>query len=273
MSLSPEEHNGWLPCFAAPLVLQLGEGEVSARRLALLSAVAATGSISGAAKQIGMTYKAAWDAIEAINNLAGQPLVLSQHGGSGGGGARLTAFGEGIVATQKRLQNALASVLEQFEGEDGGLEHLTTLRNLYMKTSARNALRGTIEEVRHGAVNSEITLRLQGEDCLHAIITKDSATSMGLVAGKVATAIVKASWIILTAPDEGVKVSARNRLCGTIKRVQAGAVNAEVVLELPGGNTLAAIITEGSLDDMGFKAGDAACALIKASHIILAVDD
>ena len=273
MTLSPKVHNGWLPCFAAPLVLQLGEGEVSARRLALLSAVAATSSISGAAKQVGMTYKAAWDAIEAINNLAGQPLVQSQHGGSGGGGARLTAFGERIVAAQKRLQEALSSVLEQFEGEDGGLEHLTTLRNLYMKTSARNALRGTIEEVRHGAVNSEITLRLQGEDCLHAIITKDSATSMGLEPGKVATAIVKASWIILAAPDECVKVSARNRLCGTIKRVQEGAVNAEVVLELPGGNTLAAIITEGSLDDMGFKAGDAACALIKASHIILAVDD
>ena len=273
MSLSPKAHNEWMPCFAAPLVLQLGEGEVSARRLALLSALAETGSISGAAKRIGMTYKAAWDAIEAINNLAGQPLVQSQHGGSGGGGARLTAFGERIVATQKRLQDALAGVLAQFEGEDGGLEHLTTLRNLYMKTSARNALRGTIEEVRHGAVNSEITLRLQGEDCLHAIITKDSATSMELVPGKVATAIVKASWIVLAAPGECVKVSARNRLCGTIKRVQEGAVNAEVVLELPGGNTLAAIITEGSLDDLGFKVGDAACALIKASHIILAVDD
>jgi len=273
MSLSPKTHNEERPCFAAPLVLQLGQGEVSTRRLALLAAVAETGSISGAAKRIGMTYKAAWDAVEAMNNLAGQPLVQSQHGGSGGGGARLTVLGERIVATQKRVHDALAAVLAQFEGVDGGLEHLTTLRNLYMKTSARNALRGTIEEVRHGAVNSEITMRLQGEDCLHAIITKDSAQTLELAPGKEATAIVKASWIILAAPNECIKVSARNRLCGTIKRVQEGAVNAEVVLELPGGNTLAAIITEGSLDSLGFKVGDAACALIKASHIILAVDD
>jgi len=273
MSLSPEAHNEGLPCFAAPLVLQLGAGEVSARRLALLSAVAATGSISGAAKRVGMTYKAAWDAIEAINNLAGQPLVQSQHGGSGGGGARLTAFGERIVATQRRLETALAGLFDQLKGEDGGLENLSMLRSLQMKTSARNALRGIVEEVRHGAVNSEITLRLQGEDCLHAIITKDSAEAMGLKPGRAATAIIKASWVILAAPDECVKISARNRLCGTIKRVQEGAVNAEVVLDLPGGNTLAAIITEGSLDSLGFKPGDACCALIKASHIILGVDD
>lgn len=278
MSSSPGQHiDALADAFAAPLVLQLGGGEVSARRLALLAGVAETGSISGAARHVGMTYKAAWDAIEAMNNLAGQPLVQSQHGGKHGGGARLTLLGERILAAQRRLESALAAVLEQFRGEDGGLEtmgeSLSMLRNLHMKTSARNALRGTVEDVRHGAVNSEITLRLQGEDCLHAIITKDSAEAMGLVPGKSAWALIKASWVILAAPDECVRISARNRLCGTVKRIHEGAVNAEVVLELPGGNTVAAIITEASLEDLGFKVGDAACALIKASHVILGVDD
>ncbi|MEW5972537.1 MAG: TOBE domain-containing protein [Pseudomonadota bacterium] len=274
MPSSPGQHIDALnEAFAAPLVLQLGGGEVSARRLALLAGVAETGSISGAARHVGMTYKAAWDAIEAMNNLAGQPLVQSQHGGRHGGGARLTPQGERILATQRRLEAALAAVLERFRGEDDGLENLSMLRRLNMKTSARNALRGTVEDVRHGAVNSEITLRLQGEDCLHAIITKDSAEAMGLVPGKSAWALIKASWVILAAPDECVRISARNRLCGTIKRIHEGAVNAEVVLELPGGNTVAAIITEASLEDLGFKIGDAACALVKASHVILGVDD
>ncbi|MDM7322468.1 MAG: TOBE domain-containing protein [Gammaproteobacteria bacterium] len=278
MSSSHGQHIDALnEAFTAPLVLQLGGGEVSARRLALLAGVAETGSISGAARHVGMTYKAAWDAIEAMNNLAGQPLVQSQHGGKYGGGARLTPLGKRILATQRRLERVLGAVLEQFRKEDGGLEtmgeSLLMLRSLYMKTSARNALRGTVENVRHGAVNSEITLRLQGEDCLHAIVTKESAQSLRLEPGKVATAIIKASWVILAAPEECIRISARNRLCGTIKRIQEGAVNAEVVLELPGGNTLAAIITEASLEELGFKVGDGACALIKASHIILAVDD
>jgi molybdate transport system regulatory protein len=277
MTLSLKIYNDKAVGFVAPLVLQLGKGEVSARRLSLLSALAETGSISGAAKHIGMTYKAAWDAIEVMNNLAGQPLVQSQQGGAGGGGARLTVFGEQVVATHRQLNEAVAMLLDKLTstlgGEDGLLENLSILRSLYMKISARNALRGTVEEVRHGAVNSEITLRLQGEDSLHVIITKDSAESMGLVQGKAATAIIKASWIILSAPDDCMKVSARNRLCGVVKREQPGAVNAEVVLELPGGNTLAAIITEGSLESLGLKVGDRACALIKASHIILGVDD
>ena len=272
MSSSRKVHNEALSTFAAPLVLQLGGGEVSARRLSLLSAVAESGSISGAAKRIGMTYKAAWDAIEAMNNLAGQPLVLSQHGGSGGGGARLSVLGEQIVATQKRLHTALSAVLEQFAGEDGGVESLSTLRSLYMKTSARNALRGVIDAVHHGAVNSEVTLRLQGDDVLHAIITKDSAESLDLAPGGEAVALIKSSWVLLAAEGECEKVSARNRLCGVVTRVTDGAVNAEVVLELPGGNTIAAIITEGSLGDLGFKVGEKACALIKANNIILAID-
>lgn len=273
MSLSPERDIAISAAFHAPVVLRLGDGEVSPRRLALLAAVAGTGSISGAARRIGMTYKAAWDAIEAMNNLAGLPLVQTQHGGKDGGGARLTPMGERLLAMHRRLEAAVGQLLEEFKGEGDGLENLSMLRGLYMKTSARNVLRGTVEVVRHGAVNSEITLRLQGEDCLHAIITKDSAEAMGLVPGKTAWALIKASWVILASPNECVRVSARNRLCGTIKRVHEGAVNAEVVLELPGGNTLVAIVTEASLEDLGFKVGDAACALIKASHVIVGVDD
>lgn len=272
MTLSPKLNNEALATFAAPLVLQLGHGEVSARRLALLAAVAESGSISQAAKRVGMTYKAAWDAVETMNNLAGQALVLSQRGGAGGGGAQLTTLGSQVVATHKRLHSVLASVLEQFATQGSEFESFSLLRSLFMKTSARNALRGTVEAVHHGAVNSEVVLRLQGDDRLHVIITKASAESLNLAQGSEAVALIKASWVLLAAEGECEKVSARNRLCGVITHVTEGAVNAEVVLELPGGNTIAAIITEGSLDTLGFKVGEKACALIKASSIILAVD-
>ncbi|MEF3192940.1 MAG: winged helix-turn-helix domain-containing protein [Halothiobacillaceae bacterium] len=116
--------------FLAPVVLRLGDGEVSSRRLALLSAVAEVGSISGAARRIGMTYKAAWDAIEAINNLAGAPLVQTQHGGKDGGGARLTPMGERLLAMHRRLESVVGQVLEGFKGEDDGLENLSMLRGL-----------------------------------------------------------------------------------------------------------------------------------------------
>jgi molybdopterin-binding protein len=69
-----------------------------------------------------------------------------------------------------------------------------------------------------------------------------------------------------------MKISARNMLKGKIVKVQRGAVNAEVILELPGGARLTSIITLGSLDSLGLQEGKEAYAVIKASSVMLAVD-
>lgn len=258
--------------FVAPLALRFDAGEISPRRLALLAAIGEGGSINAAAKRVGMTYKAAWDAVEAMNNLAGQRLVESRHGGSGGGGADLTAEGRRVVAAYQRLEALQTGFLQHFDAHPQDGELYDVIRRINMRTSARNALHGTVVEVREGAVNAEVTLALAGGDRLHAVVTMGSVHDMGLRPGMSAWALIKASWVILAAPDDCVKVSARNRLCGRITRIVRGAVNAEVVLELSGGATLAAIITEVSVDGLGFEVGDQACALIKASHVIVGVD-
>jgi molybdate transport repressor ModE-like protein len=59
-------------------------------RIRLLEAVGREGSISGAARAVGLSYKAAWDAIDALNGLFGGPLVEARSGGLHGGGAHLT---------------------------------------------------------------------------------------------------------------------------------------------------------------------------------------
>ncbi|MGC9455952.1 MAG: TOBE domain-containing protein [Halothiobacillaceae bacterium] len=270
MSISPEEHIG---SFIAPLTLVTGEGEISPRRLRLLAAIGQTGSISAAARSIGMTYKAAWDAVEAMNNLAGTPLVHSQHGGRGGGGARLTPAGSRLVEDMARLETLQAEIMALAERREDIGDSLAILRRLEMKTSARNALHGTVEQVTDGAVNSEVTLRLPGGEALHAIVTRESVADMALEPGRAAYALIKASWVILAPADDALRTSARNRLCGTIRRVEPGAVNAEVVIELSGGNTLAAIITRESHEEMALKDAMPICALVKASHVILGVTD
>jgi molybdate transport system regulatory protein len=58
-----------------------------------------------------------------------------------------------------------------------------------------------------------------------------------------------------------------------VRETIPGAVNSEVKLELPGGRMLTAIITKEALNELGFVPGQRACALIKASHVILAVND
>ena len=70
----------------------LGEG-----RVALLKGIEETGSLSKAAKSLGMSYKKAWSLIDAVNKRAEKPVTTSSIGGKGGGGAQLTAYGKSLV--------------------------------------------------------------------------------------------------------------------------------------------------------------------------------
>ena len=140
-----------------------------------------------------------------------------------------------------------------------------------MKTSARNEFLGRVKALNRGPVNAEVILDIGGGNDLVAIITQESVDNLGLVIGKEAYALIKAPWVIITAADSQLKTSARNKLCGVVSRCQEGAVNGEVVIDLVGGKSVAAIITNESIKSLGLKEGIPACALIKASHIILAV--
>ena len=257
--------------FVAPLSYTSSDGDISTRRLALLDAVAKTGSIAAAAKAIGMTYKGAWDAIDAINNLSDTPLVLLRQGGSGGGGAELSTAGQQLL---KRF-SVIAKAQQQFMAQLNQSE-LSDTYNIFkrfnMKTSARNTLYGEVANLIDGAVNSEVTLQLSGGDTLCAVITKDSVERLGLAVGSKAYALIKSSWVILASGSESIKTSARNQFVGKVSRIVPGAVNTEVVLELSGGNVLAAIITNQSAETLAVKVGDNMLALIKASHIILGTD-
>ena len=84
----------------------------------LLEAIAGTGSISASAKRLGMSYRRAWLLVDTMNRCFREPLVASATGGTGGGGARVTAFGERVLARyramQSRVDRAIDPELERF---------------------------------------------------------------------------------------------------------------------------------------------------------------
>ncbi len=69
-----------------------------------------------------------------------------------------------------------------------------------------------------------------------------------------------------------MKLSARNMLKGKVQKIVAGAVNSEVIIELPGGETIVSIITRESVESLGLEAGKDVYAVIKASNVMVAVD-
>jgi molybdopterin-binding protein len=69
-----------------------------------------------------------------------------------------------------------------------------------------------------------------------------------------------------------MKISARNVLKGTVKEIHEGAVNDEVIIEVPGGQEIVSVITKSSVEKLGLAKGKQAYAIIKASNVMLAVD-
>lgn len=140
-----------------------------------------------------------------------------------------------------------------------------------MKASARNQLTGKITGVRTGATYAEVDISLKGGATLCASITNESVESLGLAVGGDAIALIKAPQVMVVKDFGGYKLSARNQLPGTVSRVQKGAVNAEIVIQLEGGDTVAATITNDSVDSLGLVVGESAVAVFKAGAVILGV--
>ncbi|MFA7239223.1 MAG: TOBE domain-containing protein [Sulfuricellaceae bacterium] len=140
-----------------------------------------------------------------------------------------------------------------------------------MKTSARNQFCGRVSAIQTGPINAEVDIDLNGKGKIVAVITHESVGQLGLKVGGEAWALVKAPWIIVTPDDPTIRLSTRNRLCGTIAKLVEGAVNSEVQIELASGDIVTATITNESVNTLGLAEGARACAVFKANSVIVGV--
>lgn len=140
-----------------------------------------------------------------------------------------------------------------------------------MKTSARNHFPGTVRAIRAGAVNDEIDIEIAGGQRIVATITSASSAALALKVGSAAHALIKASSVILVTEPQGFKFSARNQLTGPVARIATGAINSDVVIDLPGGVAVSAVVTNDSVAALGLKVGQTATAMFKVSNVIVAV--
>ncbi|MFV0321459.1 MAG: TOBE domain-containing protein [Alphaproteobacteria bacterium] len=242
----------------------------ASQQVELLKAIDKCGSISQAAKYVGISYKTAWDRIDAMNNMSSEPLLIRSIGGAKGGGTKLTDMGKKIIsgfhALQKEHQKFLAQLTQN------KLYSLTDIanfiRNENMKSSARNQFNSKVTNITPGAVNAEVELDIGADQTLYAIITSDSVKNLELTKGSQAIALIKASAVIISK-DTDIATSARNKLIGKVSRIVKGAVNSDITLDIGGEKSVCAIITNQSVENLALKEGDSAVALFKAPSVIL----
>ncbi|MGB7648525.1 MAG: TOBE domain-containing protein [Pseudomonas fluorescens] len=235
------------------------------QRIALLAHIAEQGSITRAAKSAGLSYKAAWDAIDELNNLAQKPLVERSVGGKGGGGARLTAEGERVLHLYQRLQVLQAQVL----GSAEDASDFNLLGRLMLRTSARNQLHGQVSSIESHGRNDLIRLQLSGGLSLKAQITHDSTQRLELEIGTEVVALIKAGWLELLAIEQAA-TPGHNCLSGVIDTVfDADDGPSEVRIALPNGQVLCALAQPAALKGLNAADGQPIQVQFSPSNVLL----
>ena len=237
------------------------------QRIALLQHVAEQGSITRAAKAAGISYKAAWDAIDELNNLASRPLVERSTGGRGGGGARLSVEGERVLRLYQRLQALQAQVFEAAEESSD----LDLLGRLMLRTSARNQLHGQVSGLRREGRHDRVSLDLGGGLEIEALITRDSTERLELALGTPVVALLKAGWVQVLGEAEPV-TDGSNCLAATVEDVLADNNGpSEVRLVLGNGQTLCAFAEVSWLAQAEVGPGSRVRAQFHPSYVLLGV--
>jgi molybdate transport system regulatory protein len=205
-------------------------------RVALVEAVAATGSIAAAAKQLGLSYKTAWEGIDAVNNLLPTPAVETRLGGKGG--ATLTEEGRRLITAFQDLESRLRRVSSLLAGEGLGDQEAELVWALGLRTSARNAFRAEIVDVKRGAVDVDLTLAISPTQRLCVTVTNSAADDLSLTAGRKVLALVKAQHVRV---GRNAASNAPNCFDGVLISRVDDAKGVELRIRLADGKTLVSV--------------------------------
>ena len=220
------------------------------RRIALLKQIEQTGSISQGAKNAGISYKSAWDAINDMNTLSEHTLVERAIGGKGGGGAVLTRYGQRLIQLYDLLAQIQQKAFDVLSDDDNlPLDSLLgAISRFSLQTSARNQWFGTVTGRDHSQVQEHIEILLaDGTTRLKAAITAQSGQRLGLNEGQEVLVLLKAPWI------------------GHIER---GAEQCEVLMTLPDGQLLCATVPVNDATEL--DEGAVVTAYFNADRVIIA---
>ncbi len=240
---------------------------LGAGRVELLERIDRIGSIHAAAKEMKMSYKAAWERINGMNALADQPLIERTTGGKGGGGSKLTPYAHELIATFRRLEELHRQFLDRFSQSAGDPERLERILNrTFLTTSARNQFHATIDSMQFQGLNTTLGLKLEGGDLLYSTITTKSVESMGLRVGEPCYAIIKSGDTALSL-EKPMVTELSNILPGRILSIESEPGRAEVSFRLEGGNELIAFLEADAISN--YRIEEVAYAFISPHNIII----
>jgi len=239
------------------------------KRIQLLFAIEKTGSISKASKEVPMSYKSAWEAVESMNNLSSKAIVLKSTGGKGGGGTHLTDYGQKLLQTYTILKEEQRKFLQKLQNrtdiESGTLK---SIERLSMQISARNQIQTVVKKISNDKVNTKLELKLKSDNQLSSIITNGARETLNIEVGNEVMAIFKSSSVLLVKKNDLQKTYI-NQLEGFLKKINISEINVEVILDMGQSESLVSVMKVEDFKSLNLSLGEEVVALIQPNDIMI----
>ena len=253
----------------SPLTFEIsGEPFLLEKRIRLLHAIEEHGSISKAAKAVPMSYKSAWEAVDAMNSLSPEPIVHRETGGKDGGGTTITVYGESLLKNYAVLKAEHTRFLERLSEltdiESGAFQ---TIGRLGLQISARNQIQAKVLKIEADKVNAKVYLELKSGQRLLSVITYEAVENLQIEKDQTVIAICKSSAVFV-APGSATK-ERENALTGIVSQMDTDDENVKVTVDIGDQDKIVSVMsTEGS-KHMTLKCGDPVTVILKAHDIML----
>lgn len=247
---------------ATPLPDALGHA-ITDKRLLILRSLSQAGSISQAARQAGVSYKAAWQAIDTLSNLSGVALVEKVVGGAGGGGARLTPAGVQLLDAAQKLGTVRKQLLADISPANAKNSMPQTSMALAVRTSMRNQLLAKVVAVKTVGALAWVKVQITQDMVWIAKITKESAQLLDLVPGMQIMLLCKATAVRISRLQ--LEKPGTNKAYGKVTR-HSRAKATEISLQIAPHVSLI-----GFAEDEQIKTGETLYAYLEDSSLVLAL--
>jgi len=200
---------------------------LGAGRIELLKNIQKYGSISKAAKAMKMSYKAAWDAVDIMNNLSEKPILEKISGGKGGGGSRLTEYGKKLIKDFEELQKNYDNFLQNLQNFDK--------RVFGLKISARNRLLCKIKKITCKDDLCQLDLVMRDGLLIKSKISNDAIKELNLKENDEVIAVIKSTSVKI------YNFFNENFLKANVKDIKEGKNFNKVIFQLENGYTIHSI--------------------------------
>lgn len=235
-------------------------GFIGKGRVELLLNIQIYGSISKAAKQMKMSYKAAWDSVDIMNKLSNKPLVTKVTGGVGGGGTVITAYAKELIRAYEEVSSLYKNYFETL-----GNSFNSNLLDDTFEEPVFCRLTGVIHDKLNINDNYEITIKMKSNQLLTAIESKKFVVERALEIGDEITFLIETNTIVLTNNQN--TNSARNTIEGKVLKITDDGINSTIKMDCGFEDVLYAKITSSSCQKLHIEIGNTIFASFKAYSI------